>query len=389
MCPLAQSPRAPPQGSFSDERIGRRAKSPKGSDSGPGGVVARMPVLMLVSAAADARLRQEVAEHVRPRPEYLLLEAGHGVELLDWSRLPGPSRGRSGWRSALHVAAALRALDHHDVVFSDGEHVGIPLALALRAFGIATPHLVIGHHLTTRAKAPLIRNLRAHQGMTRILVHSSHQRDLAHRELGIPAAKLDYVPYYADTEFWCPTNVGEEALVVAAGREHRDYATLAEACGGLRARVFVAAGSVHSPAATSRNPVEWPGNFEQGFADYRKLRDLYGRASVVVVPLVETDFQAGVTTVLEAMAMGKAVVVTATRGQSEVVRDGLTGITVPPGDAEQLRDAIRYLLESPAERRRLGWAAREAVVCGFSLEAYGERLAAHLADLALANRAAA
>ena len=344
---------------------------------------------MLVSAAADARLRREVAEGSRPRPEYLLLEADYGVELLDWSRLPGPSRGRSSWRSVVHVAAALRTLDHHEVVFSDGEHVGIPLALALRALGITTPHLVIGHHLSTRAKAPLIHNLRAHQGMTRILVHSSRQRELAHRELGIPAAKLDYVPYYADTEFWSPTGTAEEPLVVAAGREHRDYATLAEACGGLQARVFVAAGSIHSPAASSRNPVEWPSNFEQGFADYQKLRDLYARASVVVVPLVETDFQAGITTVLEAMAMGKAVVVTATRGQSGVVRDGITGITVPPGDAAELGDAVSYLLGNPAERRRLGWAAREAVVDGYSVEAYAERLAAHLADLALANRAAA
>jgi glycosyltransferase involved in cell wall biosynthesis len=345
--------------------------------------------LMLVSAAADARLRREVADGVRPRPEYLVLESDYEVELLDWSRLPGSRRGRSGWRSAVHVAAALRALDHHEVVFSDGEHVGIPMALALRALRITTPHLVLGHHLTTRRKAPLIRNLGAHQGMTRILVHSSRQRELAHLELGIPATKLDYVPYYADAEFWCPTGAVEERLVVAAGREHRDYATMAAACGGVKASVFVAAGSIHSPAASSHDPVEWPATFEHGFADFRKLRDLYARASVVVVPLVETDFQAGVTTVLEAMAMGKAVVVTATRGQSGVVHDGLTGITVPPGNAAELRDAVEYLLENPAERRRLGWAAREAVIDRYSVEAYAARLAGHLADLTLANRAAA
>jgi glycosyltransferase involved in cell wall biosynthesis len=345
--------------------------------------------LMLVSANADARLRREVAEGVRPRPEYLLLESEHDVELLDWSRLPGPGKGRSGWRSAVHVAAALRALDHHDVVFSDGEHVGIPLALAIRALGIATPHMVIGHHLTTRTKARLLRNLRAHQGMTRILVHSARQRELAHRDLGIPAAKLEYVPYYADTEFWCPTGAAEQALVVAAGREHRDYVTLAAACDGLDARVFVAAGSVHSPAATSHDPLRWPGNFERGFADYRRLRDLYASASVVVVPLMDTDFQAGVTTVIEAMAMGKAVVVTSTKGESRVVQDGVTGICVPPGDVGEMRDAVSYLLENPVERRRIGWAAREAVVTGYSVEAYAQRLADHLADLAVANRAAA
>jgi glycosyltransferase involved in cell wall biosynthesis len=346
--------------------------------------------LMLVSAAADDRLRREVADGVRPRPEYLVLEADHGVELLDWSRLPGSSGGRSIWRSAVHVVAALRALDHHEVVFSDGEHVGIPLALAMRTLGISTPHLVLGHHLTTRRKAPLIRNLAAHQGMTRILVHSSRQRELAHEKLGIPAAKLEYVPYHADSEFWSPTGAAEEPLVVAAGREHRDYETLAEACRGLQASVFVTGGSIHHPTANSRNPVQWPANFEHGFAaDYRKLRDLYARAGVVVVPLLETDFPAGVTALLEAMAMGKAVVVTATKGLSGVVHDGLTGITVPPGDAGELRDAIRYLLENPSERRRLGWSAREAVLDAYSVEAYAERLAGHLTDLAKRKRVAA
>jgi glycosyltransferase involved in cell wall biosynthesis len=343
-------------------------------------------VCMLVSANAGVDVREEVRRGLRPRPEFLVLEERYGVKVLDWSRLPGPSGGRSGWRSAVHVAAALRTLDHHDVVFSDGEHVGIPLALALRAFGITTPHLVIGHHLTTRRKAPLIRNLRAHKGMTRILVHCSLQRELAHRELGIPAAKLDYVPYYADTEFWSPTGVAEEPLVVAAGREHRDYATLTEACGRLEARVFVAAGSVHSPAASSRNPVAWPSNFEHGFADYRKLRDLYARASVVVVPLVETDFQAGITTLLEAMAMGKAVVVTGTPAMTEVVQEDKTALVVRPGDPGQMQQAIRYLIAHPEVRERMGQRARKVVGQQYSLDVFVEALAAQLHRIAPRTR---
>jgi glycosyltransferase involved in cell wall biosynthesis len=344
---------------------------------------------MLVSAAADPDLRRRVAEGARPRPEYLVLEAEHGVELLDWSLLPGSGRGRSSWRSLVHVTTALRDLDRHDVIFSDGEHLGIPLALAMRTLGITVPHLMIGHHLSTRSKSALIHNLRAHRGMTRILVHSTLQAELAHRKLGVPAAKLEYVPYHADTQFWHPTGAAEESLVVAAGREHRDYATLARACEDLPVSVFVAAGSVHSPAATSRQPVAWPVNFRHGFADFLELRDLYARARVVVVPLIETDFQAGVTTALEAMAMGKAVVVTATKGQIGVVRHGLNGITVPPGDAQELRDAVAYLLGRPDERRRLGEAARQSVLDVYSLEGYAASLAGHMADLAHASRAAA
>jgi hypothetical protein len=45
--------------------------------------------LMLVSQWAGSQLRADVAAGLRPCPEFLRLEAEHGVELLDWSRLPG------------------------------------------------------------------------------------------------------------------------------------------------------------------------------------------------------------------------------------------------------------------------------------------------------------
>jgi len=347
--------------------------------------------LMLVSARVDEALRSEVAQRIRPRPEYLLLEKSHGVDLLDWSRVPGANGegGRSRVRSAAHVAAALRQARRYSVILSDGEHVGIPLAWALRGLGIATPHLVIGHHLTTPAKAPLMRHLGAHEGMSRVVLHSRMQMELVERNLGVPAAKLAFVPYYADTAFWSPADLLEERLVLSAGREHRDYVTLASACADLDVRVVVAAGSVHSPGSTVRAPAGWPANFELKFAGYTALRELYARASVVVVPLVNTDFQAGVTTMLEAMAMGKAVVATATSGQSGVVRHEVTGLCVPPNDPEAMKAAITRLLDSPAERRRLGSSAREAVLADHSVEGYARQLAEHMEDLASSRLAVA
>ena len=59
------------------------------------------------------------------------------------------------------------------------------------------------------------------------------------------------------------------------------------------------------------------------------LRQLYAETDVVVVPLVEeTDFQAGITTILEAMAMGKPSCARCTCGQDDTVVDGVDGIHV-------------------------------------------------------------
>jgi glycosyltransferase involved in cell wall biosynthesis len=340
--------------------------------------------LMLVSDRAGVR-REEVREGRRPCPEYLRLEERHGVELLDWADLGDWAGGRSGRVALAHARAGLRRAAEFDAVFSDSEHVGVPLALGLRARGLRVPHLMLGHHVTNGAKRHLFRWLRPQARIDRVLLHSRRQVELAATELRIPRDRLRYQPYCADADFWRPAPASSEPLVVSCGREHRDYATLAEACRDLPVRVFIAAGSLFSPSATQTQPDEWPANLTSEFADHLTLREWYARAAVVAVPLVPTDFQAGITTLLEAMSMGKAVVVSRTAGQRDVIEDGVTGVMVPPGDAGAMREAIARLLADPAERARLGANARAAVEERFSLDVYAASLARHLHELAGAS----
>ncbi|HXM57705.1 MAG TPA: glycosyltransferase family 4 protein [Candidatus Dormibacteraeota bacterium] len=337
--------------------------------------------LMLVSDRAEAR-REEVRQGRRPCPEYLRLEERHGVELLDWGRLGDWADGRTPRVSVAHAAAGLRRARAYDAVFSDSEHVGVPLALAMRTPRMAHPHLMLGHHITNGAKRQVFRWLRPQTRISRVLLHSHRQIELASSELGIPRDRLRFQPYCADTDFWTAAPPSDEPLVVSVGREHRDYATLAEACRDLPVRVFIAAGSLFSPSATHTQPATWPANVESAFADHRTLREWYARAAVVAVPLVPTDFQAGVTTILEAMSMARPVVVSATEGQRDIVEDGVTGVMVPPGDVGAMRAAIERLLADPAERARLGANARAAVEARFSLNGYAAALAGHLRELA-------
>jgi Glycosyl transferases group 1 len=75
------------------------------------------------------------------------------------------------------------------------------------------------------------------------------------------------------------------------------------------------------------------------------------------------------------MAMGKAAIVTRTRGQVDVVREGVSGLYVPPGDARGLRQAIEHLLAHPEEAARMGRAGRELVEANHTLDRYVERVA--------------
>jgi glycosyltransferase involved in cell wall biosynthesis len=87
------------------------------------------------------------------------------------------------------------------------------------------------------------------------------------------------------------------------------------------------------------------------------------------------DFDAGVTCIAEAMAMGKAVVVTRTRGQVDLVREGETGLYVPPGDPRALREAIEHLMANPGVAARMGRAGRALAETRLSLDRWVSKVA--------------
>jgi glycosyltransferase involved in cell wall biosynthesis len=74
--------------------------------------------------------------------------------------------------------------------------------------------------------------------------------------------------------------------------------------------------------------------------------------------------------VIEAMAAGLPVVASDVGGLRELVRDGETGVLVPPGDPAALADALRPLLIDHELRRRLGRAGRERAKALFDLSAF-------------------
>jgi len=67
------------------------------------------------------------------------------------------------------------------------------------------------------------------------------------------------------------------------------------------------------------------------------------------------------TTMLEAMALAKPVIATGVGGIYSVIRDGETGLVIPPSNSEALASSILKLLEDPLKARAMGESARELV----------------------------
>ncbi|MEU1699708.1 glycosyltransferase family 1 protein [Streptomyces pseudogriseolus] len=98
-------------------------------------------------------------------------------------------------------------------------------------------------------------------------------------------------------------------------------------------------------------------------------------------------FETFCQTVQEAMASGVPVVAPAAGGPLDLVAHGRTGLLVPPGDADAVRDAVRTLAAEPALRAAYGAAGR-ATVEGRTWAAVGDQLIGHYADVLAGRRTA-
>jgi glycosyltransferase involved in cell wall biosynthesis len=167
-------------------------------------------------------------------------------------------------------------------------------------------------------------------------------------------------------------------MICSVGREMRDYGTLVKAIRFLDIPCHIAAGG--STNVTKRD--QWITDLEEGGSfpkhitigrkGFVELRELYNRSQFLVMPLFETETDNGSTSILEAMAMGKAVICSRTEGQRDMIEDGKTGIFVPVGNVVALRDAILHLWTHPDEAQRMGAAGRAFVEENHALELFIE-----------------
>jgi hypothetical protein len=133
----------------------------------------------------------------------------------------------------------------------------------------------------------------------------------------------------------------ETGGIFAGGDSLRDYGPLLDAAEGLTARVTV---------ATRRDDLigrdDRPPNVELGPLPHDVFVETLRASSIVVVPLMPTaNRSAGQTTYVNALAMGKLVVVTDCLGVRDYVEHQTTGLVVPPGDSAALRGALEWAVD--------------------------------------------
>jgi glycosyltransferase involved in cell wall biosynthesis len=190
------------------------------------------------------------------------------------------------------------------------------------------------------------------------------------REYGIPEEKITVIPNAVDLRRFDPAVVerkiarrdlgfAEHDIVIGtAGKLHvgKGVFELLHAVEGLAIRYpalrLLYAGDGPERSALEQETARLSIRNRVVFAGLRNdMERMYAAMDIFVLP--STCREAFGMVIIEAMAMGKPVIATATGGIPEVVKDEQNGILVKPGDPAELADAITRLIEDTALWRRL------------------------------------
>lgn len=213
----------------------------------------------------------------------------------------------------------------------------------------------IRHYRGTLAKAALRRRV-----MTVEKIICLAQKDVSYlrEELSLPPERIAYIPWSANLSDYDrapgrPPGDGALPYIMSMGLSDRDYRTLAQAFDsaaleGWNLRIY-AGSQFRAPQTRSPRIL-----VNEDWVCFKDSVGLYRAAEFVVVPLVATQRTLGLTSLLDAMATGKAVIMTRNPGVDIDIEAEKMGFWVPPGDAPALAGKMRYLYEHPEVARAYG-----------------------------------
>ncbi len=311
-------------------------------------------------------LRREAAGEI---PRGTLFETEMNCDVVDEIYMQKVPR----WRKLCYglfpvfVAQVLEAFYNrkkYDAVISWSERRSFLFALLLKLTRSKTKHVAMMYWMSKPKQAFFLRFAQSH--IHKIITWSSVQAEYAIQQLKVPRQKFKFVGYPVDQKYWTPTMLITD-LICSVGYEMRDYATLIKALDGLGIKCHIAAKRIRIIEGNFTREIDidsygvLPQNVSIGFKNHFELRNLYAQSKFVVLPLLPSDTDNGVTSILEAMAMGKTVICSRTKGQVDVIKEGKTGIFVPQGDHLALRDAILNLWNHPEIAEQMGKEARRYI----------------------------
>jgi len=171
--------------------------------------------------------------------------------------------------------------------------------------------------------------------------------------------KIRFIPFGVDIKFFRPIDLIEKNQILSPGFDPgRDYKLLFSAIENIDVKLVL------SKSRNVDQMTELPHNVKTMFLSWKNLVLEYAKSKIVVIPLDISSGKndaMGTSSLVQAMAMGKAVIVTRTPTTESYIENGVNGILVEPHDCSAMMIAIIDLLKNENKRMLLGANARKFV----------------------------
>ena len=362
-------------------------------------------IVFLFKGGRRARLEgASAAERVQPREFFYgfteLEAAGLAARLIEEVDLGGGTEGllsraatplthaaagiNVGLLTRLGSSQSLAQLNRFEIVVATTNNQGMALALLRRLGRLKARVLFIPMGVLPAGASPLRR------AVTRRLLRGITLAPLSRAEEGYlvdalgPGHDVAYLPFGVDDRFWTPQPEGasDGGYVLSIGNDwRRDYATLAAAWRPEYPPLKIV---TRLPVPASDGTVEVvAGDWNRQILSDAEVRELFRGALFVVLPLTDTIQPSGQSACLQAMACGKAVVISDIAGLFDrgALADGETCVLAPPGSVADLGNRIEGLLGDGGRAQAIGRRARKAVEEHFTIDIMAAGLKQRLESL--------
>jgi glycosyltransferase involved in cell wall biosynthesis len=184
----------------------------------------------------------------------------------------------------------------------------------------------------------------------------------------IPPKKTSTFLFGVDINFWKPSKKKINCGILSVGSDlKRDYETL------IKANIFekitiITSHQIRPPFDKVKNIRIISGNIINSEITDIKLRNYYQMSSIVITPLYDVWQPSGYSVTLQAMACGKAVILSNIKGlwDKNVFKSGKNCILVEPGNIEELENAVELLRLDKRLRNEIEREARKTAELYFS-----------------------
>lgn len=289
----------------------------------------------------------------------------NGVDVV-WHR---SRQGLPRWRMMLRTAwLILTTRERIDAVYAT-HYRGLELLVALRAVGLFRHPIVVWHHQPVATSDSRWREWVGrffYRGFDRMIFFSRKLMDDSLRSSKTRPERMVLGHWGADLAFYdrvMGNRSAERSGFISTGKELRDMPTLVRAFGRVDAPLDIYIGRNTGGVNYERvlNGLRLTPNVSIHYVERLCPYELslqVDRAACVVICCEETRYTVGLTTVVEALALGLPVVCSR-NPQIPVDFDGEgCGITVPYHDVDGWAEALRYIAGHPDEAREMGLRGR-------------------------------